>query len=584
MNNINEKNLYPKPYKIIDGGLCMEMTSKQGSFNRRLCNFTPRLISEITVDDGLEVTKRLRLGGRLSNGRALPEIEINGSELGSFNWLLEKWGVDCVLEVGRNVKDSVRHAIQLTSQYADKKNLYTVTGWKKIDGEWHYLLPGDEDYDVTLTGKLSRYLKGDSCNEDSVRNAYTIHEYPPVKKEVMLPLLAFVFLTPLGEFMKKAGCEPKFVLFLVGHTGTRKSTLAALFLSFFGNFTASDLPLSFRDTANSILHNAFTLKDVLTCIDDFHPSGRQEEVKLNATAQTVMRAYGDRTGRGRLRADSSLMESRAPQGNAIITAEFTPDISESGTARYFAIELKDGDVDLDCLTVFQKVAAMGLFRQLMRGYTEWLRINFLYDEKAEREFIGQLKTDFETARECFRRDHPAVHGRIPETVACLKVGYNMYLEFLSDWGMMNIVTADSMRQEFCDIINAQAEAQSKSVSADKPTHKFIRKLNSLLESGQAYVMKRNEKYEPTGAGFVGWEDEKYYYLNCDSAVKAVRRLCEDSGESFTITPKALLKQLAEEGLIEMTDNRATRLIRINGKPKRLVCLIKERAESIAELS
>ena len=519
-------------------------------------------------------------GSQTAEPFSKPEI----LDLGTLNWLLEKWGVDCVLEVGRNVKDSVRHAIQLTSQYADKKNLYTVTGWKKIDGEWHYLLPGDEEYDVTLTGKLSRYLKGDSCNEDAVRNAYTIHEYPPVKKEVMLPLLAFVFLTPLGEFMKKAGCEPKFVLFLVGHTGTRKSTLAALFLSFFGNFTASDLPLSFRDTANSILHNAFTLKDVLTCIDDFHPSGRQEEVKLNATAQTVMRAYGDRTGRGRLRADSSLMESRAPQGNAIITAEFTPDISESGTARYFAIELKDGDVDLDCLTVFQKVAAMGLFRKLMLGYTEWLRINFLYDEKAEREFIGQLKTDFETARECFRRDHPSVHGRIPETVACLKVGYNMYLEFLGDWGMMNIVTADSMRQEFCDIINAQAEAQSKSVSADKPTHKFIRKLNSLLESGQAYVMKRNEKYEPTGAGFVGWEDEKYYYLNCDSAVTAVRRLCEDSGESFTITPKALLKQLAEEGLIEMSDNRATRLIRINGKPKRLVCLIKERAERIAELS
>jgi hypothetical protein len=195
----------------------MEMNSRQGKLDRRLCNFTPRLISEITVDDGLEVTKRLRLGGRLSNGRTLPEIVINGSELASFNWLLEKWGVDCVLEVGRNVKDSVRHAIQLTSQDADKKNLYTVTGWKKIDGQWRYLLPGDEVYDVSLTGKLSRYSKANFCNEQTVQYFYTIHEYPPVKKEVTIPLLAFVFLTPLGEFMKKAGCEPKFVLFLVGH-------------------------------------------------------------------------------------------------------------------------------------------------------------------------------------------------------------------------------------------------------------------------------------------------------------------------------------------------------------------------------
>jgi len=73
-----------------------------------------------------------------------------------------------------------------------------------------------------------------------------------------------------------------------------------LFLSFFGRFNSSDLPLSFRDTANSIMYNAFSLKDVLTCIDDFHPSGRKEAAKLTETAQLIMRGYGDRIGRGKL--------------------------------------------------------------------------------------------------------------------------------------------------------------------------------------------------------------------------------------------------------------------------------------------
>ena len=40
------------------------------------------------------------------------------------------------------------------------------------------------------------------------------------------------------------------------------------------------------------------------------------------------------------------MESRPPLGNAIVTSEFPPDIGESGTARYFLLELKDGDVKL----------------------------------------------------------------------------------------------------------------------------------------------------------------------------------------------------------------------------------------------
>ena len=120
-NNTNAFAAWAPRYKVIGGNLCMEMNSKQGAYDKKLCNFVPRLISEITVDDGFEPTKRLRLGGTLAGGRELPEIEINGSELGAFNWLIDKWGMECVLEVGRNVKDNVRHAIQLTAPSAEKK-------------------------------------------------------------------------------------------------------------------------------------------------------------------------------------------------------------------------------------------------------------------------------------------------------------------------------------------------------------------------------------------------------------------------------------------------------------------------------
>lgn len=577
----NIELLYSEPYKVKNGCLCMEVNSKQGAYDKKLCNFTPYLISEITVDDGVETTKRLRLGGKLTGGRTLPEIEINGSELGNFNWLLDKWGVDCVLEVGKNVKDNVRHAIQLTAMGADKKSIYTVTGWKKIDGHWHYLLPNDSRFDVELSGKLKRYSKEHSFSEQDIANVWVMSEIPPVKKEILYPLLAFTFLTPLNEFLKRAGCEPKFVLFLVGHTGTRKSTLAALFLSFFGQFTASDLPLSFRDTANSILHNAFTLKDVLTCIDDFHPSGRDEEKKLTATAQTVMRAYGDRTGRGRLRADSTLMESRPPQGNAIVTAEFAPDVGESGTARYFSLELKDGDVDLDNLSAYQSEAEKGGLRRCMHAYTEYLKSFYLSTEADEKEFISNLKSRFINARNDFIKAHPDCHGRIPEAVACLKIGFDFYLEFMEENFMSNPIKSDELRQEFLKIIYAQAAAQSKSVTSDKPSHIFIQKLYSLLESGQAYVMPRTGQYEPSGGAFVGWEDENYYYLNCDSALKAVKKLCDEEGTRFTITLRGLLKSLAEEGLIELTNGNNTRQIKVGSKSKRVMCLIKEKSNFIA---
>ena len=361
---------YPHPYKAIDGCLFREVRTKNSSYDQKLCNFLPYIVSEITLDDGAEESKRLRLGGYRHDGSPLPEIEITGSELGSFNWLIDKWGADCVLEIGPNIRDSVRYAIQMTAPDADRQTVYEVTGWKKINGEWLFLMPGDEEQTVQLSGKLAHYQKAKEIKPASFAVAAALLDQPPAPKKVIWPLLAYTFLSPLNHFLRMANCEPKFVLMLLGRSSVRKSTLAALFLSFFGSFTAEQMPMSFRDTANSIIHNAFTLKDVLTCIDDFHPSGRQEEQKLNATAQAIMRAYGDRTGCGRLRADATPMASRQPQGNAIITAEFAPDIGESGTARYFAVEVKRGDVDLDLLSAYQEEAAKGALQSCMLAYTK----------------------------------------------------------------------------------------------------------------------------------------------------------------------------------------------------------------------
>ena len=379
---------YPLPYKVVDGCLYKEITNKSGTITKKLCNFLPYIVSEVSVDDGVEVKTVLRLGGIHSSGRVLPETDVTGAELGNFNWLIERWGADCVLEPERSVKEYVRHAIQQTAENAERIQIYHVTGWKLIDNHWEYLLPNDGKFDVSLKGKLSRYEKAESWSVSDLSSSFFMTSFFPfAPDEIILPLLAYTFLTPLNEFLHRANCEPKFVLCMLGKTGTCKSTLSALFLSFFGRFTGSDLPLSFRDTANSIMYNAFSLKDVLTCIDDFHPSGRKEVNKLTETAQLIMRGYGDRIGRGRLKSDSTPMESRPPQGNAIITAEQAPDIGESGTARYFCLELRDGMIDLNNLSKFQREAESGTLRSCMLAYTEWIKERFLKDKSTEHDLV-----------------------------------------------------------------------------------------------------------------------------------------------------------------------------------------------------
>ncbi len=106
---------YAQKYQVKGNRLYEIMAGKNGTYERLLCNFAPEIVCEITVDDGAVTTTYVRLRGVHESGRTLPEIEIPAAELASFNWMAERWGMDCILEVGKTVKDCVRHAYGIPS-------------------------------------------------------------------------------------------------------------------------------------------------------------------------------------------------------------------------------------------------------------------------------------------------------------------------------------------------------------------------------------------------------------------------------------------------------------------------------------
>ena len=57
---------------------------------------------------------------------------------------------------------------------------------------------------------------------------------------------------------------------------------------------ATELPMSFHDTANSITHNAYAFKDVLTCVDDYHPPCHRESENMKTIMQLVYFSLGRR--------------------------------------------------------------------------------------------------------------------------------------------------------------------------------------------------------------------------------------------------------------------------------------------------
>ena len=538
------------------------------------------------MDDGAEQSRVFRIAGIHESGQALPEIEVTVKEFEKTNWVLERWGADCVIEPGNSNRENVCCAILKTSKDSEKKSVYRTTGWKLIDGKWEYLLPNDGKHDVRLFGKLRHYEKAKKWSDLDLQTVWSMmKEKRFATKEIIWTLIALVFLTPLNEFFRQVFYEPKFVMCLIGRTGTRKSTLAALFLSFFGRFSGTDLPLSFSDTLNSILTNIYTLKDVLTCIDDFHPGTRSAERKDTNIAQGIDRAFGDRVGKGRLTSDCTPMESRPPQGNAIVTGESAPDVGESGTARTFTLEIKRGDVDLEQLSYFQNEAKKGTLMNCLLSYTEWVKGCYLHNASATQDLLDDLSSSFESYRDEYIRKDKQSHGRVPEIVAWLTIGMEYFLVFMFFRGVIELPEKKSILREFREMLFDLAKGQSSSIEEDKPVVKFIQKLYALLESGQAVVLDRTRPVDYKPLNFIGYEDEKYLCLNADMAHKAVVQLCRVQGENFTISKKSLIKALAEEGLLDSDKGKNVKSVTISGRGNvKLLCIIKERADEIAALS
>ena len=164
-----------------------------------------------------------------------------------------------------------------------------------------------------------------------------------------MPLYALLYLSPLITILDPA---PNFGQFLYGTTGSLKTTLCVDLLNHWGNYTINNLN-NFSDTYGHLSKRAFTLKDTLFLLDDYHPSNQKRDAgNMESTLEKLIRDFANRTSRGRLNADTSDKGRFEPRVMILVTGENLPSIISS-LNRLFIINCKkeakkeDNDFYLD---------------------------------------------------------------------------------------------------------------------------------------------------------------------------------------------------------------------------------------------
>jgi hypothetical protein len=517
-------------------GIFWNKPTLNGPIPVQLTNFKARIISDISHDDGKEISRRYGIRTELAGNYI--DSEVPAADFAGMGWVAPNLGPQAIVSPGFALKDHARAGIQHLSKDIIERHIYTHAGWRLIQNVWVYLssnsaLGAGFPISVKLEEALERYSLP-QCDERAARRAVinSLRLLDIAPKHITIPLLSSVYLAPLASFL-----NPDFVLWVYGKTGSLKSTILALYLCHFGpTFTRTCLPADWHSTANFLEKMAFLAKDLPFLIDDFTPAKNPYEAnEMERKASYLIRAVGNRSGKGRMRSDTSLRPAYAPRCLLWSTGEQLPS-GQSEMARLLGLELRREDVNISALTEAQ-------------AYAQELAPAMSYYILHLRELLGQatlLHNKWQEYRSKFLAN--AIHLRTPEIAAHLMVGFGLFISFAQEIGVITDSRCSELHSEAFESIPESVRKQDERIGGEDPIARFAQ---ILVEQESQGLISLSGPPGDSRIELIGWTDPEtgHLLLFSGAAYKRVTMFCRDSAGYFPLKEGALHKALKDAGIL-----------------------------------
>ena len=539
-------------------------------------NFWPELRELRRMDDGFTISDKIVFSA-FRNGVYEPPVELEKRDM-IGNQPQVKFSAGCRVFKGKSNIARCGELLEMQCEDAETRTCYAHTGWKIINNERVFL---NGENSVTADGLTDRYsveLDPDlrRCyrfisRDISEAEAFDVllNMTPKAAPDwLLVPSLAYVFLSPLNAMLREKGAEPSFSFYLIGKTGSYKSSWAKVLLSFFGRLGyAETAPITFLDTQNAIGRKLALGADIPLLLDDRRPTNNAaDKIRYEGIEKYVSSAIGDRAARGRLNADATAKTSYIARCNLIVTAEEAfQNIGSSSIARSVSVELKPDSICFDELRGLQ--ARSEQLNRVMTLFLQWLIINYEAVKNSADSQLSQYREFFTGAG----------HPRLATAFSQLMFSYSIMLAFLQDKERLDQSRASGMCDRTKEIFLSMCEQQSKKVNDERPTKLFVDLLGELLDTRQVRLHDLNTLESKAGNFFptdktIGFRDGSYLYLIPKAVYTAVLQYYSKSGYTFPASPATLWKQFKDEGKLICDGDRLDKRKTINGKTRRYICL------------
>ena len=355
--------------------------------------------------------------------------------------------------------------------------------------------------------------------------------------------------------------EPaKFSVYLQGTTGTFKSAIAGVLQAFWGDqFDGANLPANWSSTGNALEKLAFLAKDAVLVTDDFVARGSRYEVsRTHATAERLLRAQGNQTGRTRLSQKAELRHAFHPRGIVLATGEDLPN-GHSLQARLVYVNIAKGAINVGTLSNLQRFAKNGTLAKTMASFIKWLAA----DAKN-----GRLSEFIQNGLECDRENIGSNgHARTQDNLANVLTGLRIFLDFCDDVAGVPVLTTNRLMDIATEAAKTLSNLQATLDYEASEAQRYLDLLRTAVSSGKAHIenvsggapshggslgWRRSDfmvgSAQPVGQR-IGWIDDTNVYLEPGSTLSVVKTLSTALDNHLGSSERAISKCLKEAGLL-----------------------------------
>ena len=393
---------------------------------------------------------------------------------------------------------------------------------------------------------------------------------------VMLPMLLIAHLGPMYRLFEEAGYPPRFVGYIVGQTGSLKTSTALCVFRLFEEQPQTP-EASFRDTQTALEVKIGDAQSRVLLVDDFQPAVTAAAGKANLEKlEFLVRLFGDGVAKARSNAELGRAKEFHPAGCCVVTGEDTGG-SHSSLLRCLILPVEKGEINGQRLKEYQ-------------DHPEYLFTHFWHflnwcGERGD-DIIGFVQQEFQREREYFSAY--IKEPRQADIGATLMLVAEIFLKYVAAVAPRYSPDDAKINQTFREAIIQTLQRNEVETQERDPVDMYLTALFDLEAAGKVWIAPNPASFK-TGHHIGFAKDEAWWLLPSEVFAK-VARYWKEQGVVFPLKSGKVHALLAGKTLIRTTqENRQGKLKQmyllkstLEGRPRMLVLYV-DQARKYLEL-